>query len=160
MRMLIAEEEERNRCLHAVLWALTLTLALLFAHTAQAQAKASRFFRLSGLANHYVLHSRVVRGNRHRFTLRALAGEKLSVHVTAREHNAAFQIIGPGGRALPGAGEGDDAMRWQGRLPVTGVYTVVVGGTRGNAAYTLTINLPARMPTRTMQFPTDPQPAH
>ena len=42
---------------------------------------------------------------------------------------------------LAGAGEGEDATTWQGQLPTTGDYTVVVGGTRGNASYTLEVSI-------------------
>lgn len=43
--------------------------------------------------------------------------------------------------SLPGAGDGDDAMKWTGRLPADNEYVIVVGGTRGNASYTLTISI-------------------
>jgi hypothetical protein len=39
------------------------------------------------------------------------------------------------------AGETDDATVWQGTLPVSGKYLIVVGGTRGNAAYKLKITI-------------------
>ena len=42
-------------------------------------------------------------------------------------------------KALLGAGEGEDCKRWSGVLPDTGTYLVVVGPTRGNATYTLTV---------------------
>ena len=43
--------------------------------------------------------------------------------------------------ALPGAGDGDDAMNWSGKLPIDNEYVIVVGGTRGNATYALTISI-------------------
>jgi hypothetical protein len=43
----------------------------------------------------------------------------------------------PEGPTLPGAGEGEDAMHIEDRLPVTGAYVIVVGGTRGNADFKL-----------------------
>jgi hypothetical protein len=98
------------------------------------------------------LSGAVIRGERSLYSLEARSGQRLSVGVSAAEHNAAFQIYGPGARAerrdfgveilggqtLPGAGEGDDAKKWSGVLPDTGTYLVVVGPTRGNARYTLT----------------------
>jgi hypothetical protein len=74
------------------------------------------------------------------------------LRIAAPERNAVFQVYEPGaraetndsvlevaGEALPGAGEGDDARRWTGVLPRSGVYLLVVGATRGNATYRLTI---------------------
>jgi len=43
------------------------------------------------------------------------------------------------GETLPGAGEEDDATAWNGVLPVSGKYLIVVGGTRGNATDKLKI---------------------
>jgi hypothetical protein len=51
-----------------------------------------------------------------------------------------FQIYYSGEQeSLPGAGETDDAMNWSGRLTDDDEYVIVVGGTRGNASYTLMI---------------------
>lgn len=94
----------------------------------------------------------VIRGERALYSVAARAGQHLSVRVTAVEDNAAFQIYQPGakierrdygldvsGKALPGAGDGDDATRWAGALPESGTYLLVVGPTRGNATYRLSI---------------------
>jgi len=66
--------------------------------------------------------------------------------------NAVFGIDKPGykisvedgitdidGESLPEAGETNDAKVWKGRLPVSGKYLIVVGGTRGNADYKLIV---------------------
>jgi len=84
--------------------------------------------------------------------LESRAGQMLTARITAVEDNAVFQLYAPGARvqhhdgaveimgsALPNAGEGNDARSWHGRLPQSGVYLFVVGGTRGNATYRLTI---------------------
>jgi hypothetical protein len=94
----------------------------------------------------------VVRGDRALYTLEARAGQVLTARISAIEDNAVFQLYAPGARAghrdgaieiegsaLRNAGEGNDARSWRGRLPQSGVYLFVVGGTRGNAAYRLTI---------------------
>ncbi len=99
------------------------------------------------------LSGAVIRGERSLYSLDARSGQRLSVSISAAEDNAVFQIYGPGARAerrdygveilggktLPGAGEGDDAKKWSGILPDTGTYLLVVGPTRGNATYTLTV---------------------
>jgi len=88
------------------------------------------------------LSGSVVRGETARHTLNAKAGQTLDVKVTSDENNAVFQIYLPGEKAtLPGAGETDDAMKWSGKVPNDGEYTIVVGPTRGSATYKLTYSL-------------------
>lgn len=80
----------------------------------------------------------VVRGDQDVYVLRANAGQTMRVSVTG---NAAFVIYQPNGKTLPNAGEGQDAILWEGILPVKGAYKIEVGGTRGNAEYSLTIGI-------------------
>jgi hypothetical protein len=89
-----------------------------------------------------VIENAVVRGDRDRYLLGARAGQSMSVRITSLERNAVFTVYRPGGqRALAGTEEGKDAVRWSGRLPATGDYEILVGGTRGNASYTLTVSI-------------------
>jgi len=95
----------------------------------------------------------VIRGERSLYSIDARSGQRLSVSISAEEDNAVFQIYAPGARAerrdygveivgakaLPGAGEGEDAKEWSGVLPETGTYLVAVGPTRGNATYKLRV---------------------
>jgi hypothetical protein len=84
----------------------------------------------------------VVRGERNRYYIGAKAGQKMTVKITSLEKNAVFQIYYRGEEeSLPGAGDGDDATHWSGELPIANEYVIVVGGTRGNASYTLTISI-------------------
>jgi hypothetical protein len=84
----------------------------------------------------------VIRGERDRYLVGAKAGQTMTVKITSLEKNAVFQIYLAGEQeSLPGAGEMDDATRWSGRLPADSQYVIVVGGTRGNAPYTLTISI-------------------
>lgn len=100
------------------------------------------------------INSSVVRGEVKYYTLRAREGQRLSATITAPEKNAVFQIYRPGyaftpdqstlaatSASLQGAGETDDAATWEGELPNTGKYLIVVGGTRGNATYRLNISV-------------------
>lgn len=82
----------------------------------------------------------VIRGDRDTYVLRAGGGQQMSVSVTSVEDNAVFQVRGPGGY-LQGAEPGSDRTSWSGRLPADGTYRVIVGGTRGNATYKLTISI-------------------
>jgi hypothetical protein len=97
----------------------------------------------------------VQRGARHLYSLKASAGQIMTVTITAPDDNAVFQIYEPGvqvardadgllqftGHALGHAADGDDATRWNGRLPHTGTYTIVVGSTRGNARYSVDVKI-------------------
>ena len=87
-----------------------------------------------------VIKGAVVRGDRDRYTVGASSGQKMTVSISSLEKNAVFQIYRPGETdTLEGAGEGEDATRWSGELPDDGNYVIVVGGTRGNATYSLRI---------------------
>ncbi len=88
------------------------------------------------------VHGAVVRGDRDRYYLSASKGQTMSVKITSEEDNAVFQIFLPGEEdALPGAADGDDAKDWSGELPKDAEYVIVVGGTRGNASYTLKVSI-------------------
>ncbi|HEY8228264.1 MAG TPA: hypothetical protein VIG25_23565 [Pyrinomonadaceae bacterium] len=88
-----------------------------------------------------VLHGSVVRGTQDRYILGARAGQTMIVHITSREKNAVFAILGPDATALAGAEEGTDATDWTGTLPASGDYSIWVGPTRGNATYTLEVTI-------------------
>lgn len=96
----------------------------------------------------------VIRGERACYSVTARAGQMMRVEVKSVEDNAVFQIYQPGwrlgrdsygvtvaGRSLPRAGEGEDARIWSGPLPLDGAQLIVLGGTRGNANYRLTVTI-------------------
>lgn len=84
----------------------------------------------------------LVRGDRDSYLLGAQSGQQMWVHIASVENNAVFAVYEPGSeRTLPGAGERDDATDWSGELPTSGDYKVTVGGTRGNASYTLEVSI-------------------
>jgi hypothetical protein len=97
----------------------------------------------------------VLRGERALYSLKAAAGQSLTVTITAPDDNAVFQIYEPDtaigrdadgllefkGPALHGADDGQDATRWSGRLPRTGTYLIVVGSTRGNARFSMDVKV-------------------
>jgi hypothetical protein len=119
---------------------LPLLLALVLgAGAVQEQARRIRFARGSTSAT---VEGAVVRGERQVYLLGARAGQRMEVRVVSPERNTVFQLYAPGrGGALPGAGEADDATTWSGTLPRGGDYRLVVGGTRGNASYTLHVSI-------------------
>jgi hypothetical protein len=84
----------------------------------------------------------VIRGDRDRYYVGAKKGQTMTVSIKSEEDNAVFQIYLSGEqKSLPGAGDEDDAPKWSGELPADDEYVIVVGGTRGNASYTLTISV-------------------
>jgi hypothetical protein len=86
-----------------------------------------------------VLKNSVVRGTVDRYLLGARRGQQIIVHITSVENNAVFDIYTPQGGTL--AGEGEDSTDWSGTLPQDGDYIIEVGGTRGNATYTLKVTV-------------------
>ena len=89
--------------------------------------------------NSAIIDGGVVRADADIYLLHAKDGQKMAVQIGAVEDNAVIQILSPKKRYLPGAGEYDDAKAWQGVLPVSGKYKIIVRGARGNATYQLKI---------------------
>lgn len=82
----------------------------------------------------------VIRGESDSYLVGAKKNQYMVVTVMSIEDNAVFQIVDRStGYYLEGAGEIDDAKRWEGYLPSGGDYRIIVGGTRGNAEYTLKV---------------------
>ena len=99
----------------------------------------------------------VIRGERDKYSLMAGAGQWMKVKISSLENNAVFQLsiyqYGTGKDVqLVDAKDGDDADYWQGWLPRPGfskngkqnAVNIVVGGTRGNTSYDLTVTLKNR----------------
>lgn len=88
-----------------------------------------------------ILKGGVVRGTKDRYILGAGAGQTMIVHISSREKNAVFTILGPDATALQGTDDGLDATDWTGELPLSGDYSIWVSPTRGNATYTLEVTI-------------------
>lgn len=87
--------------------------------------------------NSVLLKGAAVRGTEDRYILRASQGQTMTLRITSTEDNAVFDVVGPEG-STPLISE---ATNWSGELPVTGDYTIIVGGTRGNATYQLRVTI-------------------
>ncbi|HEY9889004.1 MAG TPA: hypothetical protein V6D02_11430 [Candidatus Obscuribacterales bacterium] len=83
-----------------------------------------------------VVSNGVVRGDRDVYLLAAQAAQTLTLTITALENNAAFDVVSPTGAVLVLDGTNEAVV-----LPETGDYQVIVGGTRGNAGYDLSITI-------------------
>ncbi len=86
------------------------------------------------------LPGHVVRADRDTYTLQTVGGKSADVSIESDENNAVFEILDQNGKVLPCAG-GGDCVQWSDELPLNGTYRIVVGGTRGNANYTLVISI-------------------
>lgn len=119
---------------------LFLTIALSFASLTAADGIRKRIKFAKGKSAATVSGA-VVRGDSDTYLVGAKAGQTMTVKVTSPENNAVFQIKDANGEYLQGAGETDDATSVTSDLPATGDYEIVVGGTRGNATYKLTVSV-------------------
>jgi len=85
----------------------------------------------------------VIRGERDRYTLSLLSSEILSVVISSLEGNASFSILGPDQNPLPGTEEYKETIQWSIIAPADGEYAILVAPTRGNATYTLKVQVSA-----------------
>jgi hypothetical protein len=71
----------------------------------------------------------------HEYTLRARAGQTMSVHLAAGDRTS-FTVYAPTDRIA----DADGVKDWSGELPETGQYQISIG-TDANAAYTLEVTI-------------------
>jgi hypothetical protein len=91
--------------------------------------------------NSVIVSGAVVRGDRDTYIVGAKAGQMMTVRITSPEKNAVFQIRDASEEYLQDAGEADDATGLTSDLPSTGDYEIIIGGTRGNASYKMTVSI-------------------
>lgn len=87
-------------------------------------------------ANSTTIKQSVIRGERDTYLLGAKQEQQMNLKITSLEKNAVFEVIAPGGKTIK-----QEATTWSGKLPANGDYQIVVGGTRGNASYELTVEI-------------------
>ena len=116
-----------------------ILLLLTLAQPSVAQTGSTKRVRFTKGHTSATYKGAVVRGTRDRYLVGARAGQLMTVRIRSVEQNAVFSIADPAGQYMKGAGEEDDATDWTGRLPTSGDFAIEVGGTRGNAEYSLTV---------------------
>ncbi len=116
-----------------------LSLLLAFAQCSLGQTGATKRVRFAKGHTSATYKGAVVRGTRDRYLMVARSGQLMTVRIRSAERNAVFSIADPAGGFLKGAGEEDDATQWTGKLTSSGEFAIEVGGTRGNAEYSLTV---------------------
>lgn len=88
-----------------------------------------------------VVSGAVLRGDLDTYIVGARSGQMMYTKITSLENNAVFSIKGPDGEYLQDVGEEDDRMDATSDLPYDGDYKIIVGGTRGNSSYKLTVSI-------------------
>lgn len=101
----------------------------------------SRRIRFKAGSSSATVSDAVIRGEQMTYLIDAKSGQTMTVNISSLEDNAVFQILAPSGKYLADAGEMDDATSWDGELPANGDYKIIVGGTRGNATFKLTVSI-------------------
>ena len=101
-----------------------------------AQENRTRRIQFARGTNSATVEDAVVRGTRDIYLVNARARQTMTVGITSLEQNAVFDIIAPNGRTLK-----QEATSFTGKLSAGGDYRIVVGGTRGNASYTLEVTI-------------------
>lgn len=86
--------------------------------------------------NTTTVNQSVVRGSRNIYLLKANQGQRMDLKITSLENNAVFDVIAPNGQVLK-----TEATQSSLKLPTTGNYEIIVGGTRGNASYKLNVKI-------------------
>ncbi|MBW4604469.1 MAG: hypothetical protein KME29_34115 [Calothrix sp. FI2-JRJ7] len=102
---------------------------------ATATRKPVRVNFASG-ANSTTIKQSVIRGERDTYLLGAKQRQQMNLKITSLEKNAVFDVIAPDGKTIK-----QEATIWSRKLPENGDYQIVVGGTRGNATYELTVEI-------------------
>ncbi len=127
----------------APLTMLIVTAIVFLVYTAATHAKGVEkkvVFKPGSMSQ--VIDGCVIRGDRDTYTVNAREKQFMSILISSVENNAVFYIMdSTTGKTLKGAEEETEAKRWQGYLPSSGDYRVIVGGTRGNADYILKIEI-------------------
>jgi hypothetical protein len=87
--------------------------------------------------------SAVIRATSNTYILGASKGQNMSVRVSSTENNAVFRIVSPSGNNIGGGTEEEGIKRYNGVLPASGKYKIIVTPTRGNATYNITFGVSA-----------------
>lgn len=80
------------------------------------------------------LSGAVIRGQRDVYVLGARGAQTMTLNIASFEDNAVFDVLSPSGIILARETTSEDL-----HLPHRGDYMIIVGGTRGNATYTLNV---------------------
>jgi len=83
-----------------------------------------------------VVENAVIRGTRDTYLIGAKKDQTMTISMTSVENNAAFDVLAPDGSTIK-----EGVTSFSGKLPSTGDYRIVIGGTRGNATYKMQVSI-------------------
>lgn len=86
----------------------------------------------------------VIRGEQHTYLLGASAGQNMSVSISSLEDNAGFYILSPQQNYVGDGTDEDSTTSFDGELPESGNYKIVVTPTRGNATFKINFAVSAK----------------
>ncbi|WP_054814257.1 hypothetical protein [Nocardia arizonensis] len=124
------------RAAAVALTAAAATVAIAFGGAGVAQAGYNGTVHFAPGTSGTVIDGAVVRGDADNYYLEARRGQTMSVFLTSLEGNANFSIAGPDGPTLLVADTYTEIV-----LPAFGYYRITVCPTRGNATYSLHVEI-------------------
>jgi hypothetical protein len=123
---------------------LKILIVLLFAFIAvmNTTAQSDKRIKFKKGESSATVSGGAARGETMGYLVKASKEQTMIVSIASVENNAVFQIKDLNtGYYLSGAGELDDASSWEGTLPSSGDYRIIVGSTRGGTEYTLIVTI-------------------
>jgi hypothetical protein len=126
-----------------ILFMTTLTAWLSMAQSVHAEDFKKPLHFATG-KNSAMVTGDIVRGDADIYLLKVHSGQLMSISVSSLEENAAFDVLEPKDRnskAEKSITGGSDITKWSGSLAKTGLYKIVVSGTRGNTSYKLKVSV-------------------
>lgn len=103
-----------------------------------AQNSRARRIEFASGASAATVSGSVVRGDRAIYVLRGDRGQTMSVTIDSSQEQggALFDVISPNGEILSSG-----ATSFRQALPQSGEYRIIVGGSRGNASFSMTVSI-------------------
>ncbi len=117
---------------------ILLTVLLLFACVTMANSQERIKFKKGEY--YTTVENAVARGEIYTYVVGASKGQFMTITVMSPEDNAEFYILNAKTwQYMEGATEDNPAKRWEGVLPASGDYQIVVGSSRGGSDYKLQV---------------------
>lgn len=103
-----------------------------------AQTARTRRIQFARGSNSATIRDSVIRGERNVYILNARAGQTMTVNISSSQAQggALFDVVSPDGVVME-----TGATTFEQQLPASGNYRIAVGGSRGNASFSLTVRI-------------------
>ena len=103
-----------------------------------AQTVRTRRVQFARGSNSATIRDSVIRGERNVYILGARKGQTMTVNIASSQAQggALFDVVSPDGVVLE-----TGATTFEQELPASGNYRIVVGGSRGNASFSLNVSI-------------------